>query len=162
MALPLDKMNECLGGLVKFLGKDRDIAGLTVGNASEFESFGRKRGFSEAHQRTHNRYAKQLFAFAVDHEWISTNPFRKLKSSSLAATSRHYVTPEDTAKLLAACPGTQWKLLIGLARYAGLRVPSKAFAITWGMVDGTRKHFTFPARKPAGMPNPGLCRSFRN
>ncbi|MFY7752597.1 MAG: tyrosine-type recombinase/integrase, partial [Exiguobacterium acetylicum] len=156
----LDKMNECLKVLADFLGRERDIKGLTVGSASEFESFGRKRGFSEAHQRTHNRYAKQLFAFAVDHEWISTNPFRKLKSSSLAATSRHYVTPEDTLKLLEACSppeetekpigeriGIQWKLLIGLARYAGLRVPSEAFAITWAMVDWDKKALYIPSKK---------------
>lgn len=127
--------------------KGRDISSITLGDASEFESWGMKLGFSEAHQRTHNRYAKQLFAFAVDHEWLSTNPFRKLKSSSLAATSRHYVTPEDTAKLLESCSGIQWKMLIGLARYAGLRVPSEAFAITWAMVDWDKKAFYIPSKK---------------
>ena len=127
----LNKLVQCLDVLVECFGKDRDISKITLGDASEFESWGMKRGFSDAHQRTHNRYAKQLHSYAVDHAWIEDNPFRKLKSTSLSATTRHYVTPEDTVSLLEACPGLQWKLLIGLARYAGLRVPSEAFAFRW-------------------------------
>ncbi len=143
----LNKLVQCLDVLVKRFGKDRDISNITLGEASEFESWGRKRGFSEAHQRTHNRYAKQLFAYAVDHGWIELNPFRKLKSTALAAATRHYVSPEDTRALLDACPSLQWKLLIGLARYGGLRVPSEAFALTWGMVDWDNKALSIPSKK---------------
>jgi integrase len=143
----IDKMEECLGVLLECLGGDRDILFLTDGDAIEFESWGMAKGFSEAHQRTHNRYAKQLFSHAVDKKLIDENPFRKLKSTSLAATTRHYVTPEDTHSLLEACPGIQWKLLVGLARYAGLRVPSEAFAITWSMVDWDKKALSIPSKK---------------
>ncbi len=153
----IDKQEECLGVLVECNGKERDIASLTLGDASEFESFGKKRGFSDAHQRTHNRYAKLLFAYATDHGWVEANPFRKLKSTSLAATARHYVTPEDTVSLLKACPGLQWKLLIGLARYAGLRVPSEAFAITWDMVGWDKKALCIPSKKTRRYAESRVC-----
>ncbi len=143
----VNKLGQCLDVLLECFGNDRDISNITVGDAAEFESWGMKRGFSEAHQRTHNRYAKQLLAYAVDHTWISANPFRKLKSTALAATTRHYVTPEDTVALLDACPSLQWKLLIGLARYGGLRVPSESFALTWGMVDWNNKALSIPSKK---------------
>ena len=141
--------------------KGRDISSITLGDASEFESWGMKLGFSEAHQRTHNRYAKQLFAYAMDHGWIDVSPFRKLKSTSLAATTRHYVTPEDTQSLLATCPGHRWKLLIGLARYVGLRVPSKAFAITWDMIDWDNKALCIPSKKTRRYAESRVCQIYR-
>ena len=82
----------------------------------------------------------------MDHGWIPSNPFLKLKSTALAATTRHYVSPEDTEALLSASPGLQWKILIGLARYAGSRIPSEAFAITWDMVDWDKKALFIPKR----------------
>ncbi len=98
-----------------------------------------------------------MFAYAVDHGWLVANPFRKLKSTSLAATARHYVTPEDTASLLNACPSLQWKLLVGLARYAGLRVPSEAFAITWDMVDWEKKALCIPSKKTRRYAESRVC-----
>jgi integrase len=143
----LDKLSECLVLLQTYLGSNRDIQSVSTGDALEFESWGRGKGFSDAYQRTVNRYAKQFFAFHVEVGTIEENPFRKLKSSSLAATVRHYVTPEDTIRLLDACPDHKWKVLVGLARYAGLRVPSEAFAITWAHVDWERKALLIPSKK---------------
>ena len=153
----IEKLQGSLARLTLFLGDDRDITTITVGDASAFESWGRKEGASEAHQRTLNRYAKQVASFAVDHGWIPSNPFRKLKSTALAATTRHYVSPEDTESLLNACPCLQWKILIGLARYAGLRVPSEAFAITWDMVDWDRKALFIPSKKTRRYAESRVC-----
>lgn len=151
------KLEQCLDELEGCFGADINIDSITVGKASEFESWGRKKGFSEAHQRTVNRYAKQLFSFVVDHGWLSTNPFRKLKSTALAATVRHYVNPEDTERLLNACPSTQWKLLIGLARYAGVRVPSEAFAVTWSMIDWDKRAIRIPSKKTRRYSESRVC-----
>ena len=131
----LDKLEGSLAKLTEHFGDSRAIDSLTLGDAANYESWGREGGSSEAHQRTLNRYAKQLFAYAVDHTWVPANPFRKLRSTALAASVRHYVTEADTVKLLAACPNHPWKVLVGLARYAGLRVPSEAFSLTWNHVD---------------------------
>ena len=131
----LDKLEGSLAKLTEHFGDSRAIDSLTLGDAANYESWGRKGGSSEAHQRTLNRYAKQLFAYAVDHTWVPANPFRKLRSTALAASVRHYVTETDTVKLLAACPSHPWKVLVGLARYAGLRVPSEAFSLTWNHFD---------------------------
>ena len=131
----LDKLEGSLAKLTEHFGDSRAIDTLTLGDAANYESWGRKGGSSEAHQRTLNRYAKQLFAYGVDHTWVPVNPFRKLRSTALAASVRHYVTEADTVKLLAACPSHPWKVLVGLARYAGLRVPSEAFSLNWSQVD---------------------------
>ena len=145
----LNKLEGSLARLTDFLGDDRDIATISLGDAAAFESWGRKNGASEAHQRTLNRYAKQVASHAVDHGWIPSNPFRKLKSTALAATVRHYVSEPDTVKLLAACPNHPWKVLIGLARYAGLRVPSEVFSLTWEDIDWTTACLSIAKNKTA-------------
>ena len=56
----IDKLSECLALLQTYLGGDRDIQSVSTGDALEFESWGRGKGFSDAYQRTVNRYAKQF------------------------------------------------------------------------------------------------------
>lgn len=97
-------------------------------------------GLATASARGHVRNAKAIFQQAAARELIPRNPFRGLNSSSPAAErpAGIRVSPADTARLLAALPGPQWRALVGLARYAGLRVPSETATLTWTMMDWTR------------------------
>ena len=53
---------------------------------------------------------------------IRNNPFEELKTGSLANRKRQYiVSGAETRKLLEACSGPEWRTLIALARYGGLR-----------------------------------------
>lgn len=45
------------------------------------------------------------------------------------------------------CPNAEWKLLFGLARYAGLRVPSESHLLTWSDVDFERCRLTVRSPK---------------
>lgn len=101
-----EKLKGSLVNLTEFLGEDCIIESVTVASASEFESAMFTSGASLAHVRTLNRYAKQVLEFACDLEWIAVNPCRKLKSTAVASSVRHYVTPVDAMKLIAsALPG---------------------------------------------------------
>ena len=44
-------------------------------------------------------------------------------------------------------PNGTWKLLIGLSRFAGLRVPSEALSLRWQDVDWERGRLTVPSPK---------------
>jgi Phage integrase family len=62
-----------------------------------------------------------------------------------------FVTREDAAKVLAACPDAQWRLLFALSRYGGLRCPSEHLGLKWGDVDwgdGTGKGARITIRSP--------------
>ena len=48
---------------------------------------------------------------------------------------RAYVAVEDVERVIEYCPSVLWRLLVALARFGGLRVPSEAFSLTWGDVD---------------------------
>jgi integrase len=81
--------------------------------------------------------ARQLFQAAVRHRLIARNPFAELKGVSVMANkSRDYfVTRDEAAKVLEACPDSQWKLLFVLSRYAGLRCPSEHLGLRWSDID---------------------------
>ena len=50
-------------------------------------------------------------------------------------------------KILAACPDNEWRLIVTLARYGGLRVPSELATLTWDRVDWERGRLTVRVAK---------------
>ncbi len=59
-----------------------------------------------------------------------------VKAPAQVNTARaFYVSREATEKIIAACPDAEWRLIVALARYGGVRTPSETFALTWADVD---------------------------
>jgi integrase len=152
----LKRMEIELDRFVGWVGVDTDIAKLTAGTVVDFQSWLAGQLASEAGQRTCCRYVKAAFAYAVEHEWLVRNPFAKIKSSAIAAKRAHYVSPEQAELVFAAiethfkgepAKAIQWKVLFGLARYAGLRTPSETCEITWRGVDWENNALIVPVRK---------------
>ena len=85
--------------------------------------------------KNHVGNAKAMFKEAWKMNLISSSPFIDLKGGSTPRENARYVTPDDIARIIEACPTTQWKLLFGLARYAGLRIPSETRGLHWEHVD---------------------------
>ena len=80
--------------------------------------------------------AKQFFGYAVKHRILTANPFDNLKSAAGANRDRDYfVTRDEAAKVLEACPSNEWRLLFALSRFGGLRCPSEHLALRWCDVD---------------------------
>ena len=63
------------------------------------------------------------------------------------AERRAYVAVADVARVIGHCPNVWWKLLVALARFGGLRIPSEAFSLTWGDVDWERERLSVPSPK---------------
>src|SRR5262249_11380154 len=67
---------------------------------------------------------------------IGKNPFEGIKAGSHNDEDRQrFVTVEERRKVLDACPDAQWRLLVALSRYGGLRCPSEHVALTWADVN---------------------------
>lgn len=89
---------------------------------------------AENGKRKHIANCKAFFNAAKRRGLIAVNPFENQVSSTGANRQRdHYITPEDTQKILNACPDAQWRLLVALWRLAGLR-KMEVFNLTWGNV----------------------------
>jgi len=60
------------------------------------------------------------------------NPFQDMRTASIANTSRQYfVSHEETRKLLDVCSDAEWRALVVLGRYGGLRIPSEIRELKW-------------------------------
>ena len=80
--------------------------------------------------------ARQFFRAAVRKRLLADNPMQDVKAPAQVNTARaFYVTREATERIIAACPDAEWRLIVALARYGGLRTPSETFALTWADVD---------------------------
>ncbi len=80
--------------------------------------------------------AKQLFRAAIRWGVLARSPFEGLRPGSQANPARaHYVPLRVIRDVLGSCPSIEWKLLVALARLAGLRCPSEVGALTWDHIN---------------------------
>jgi len=122
---------------------------ITPTAGSEWQAALQGAGLSVASVKHHVGNAKGLLAEAVRRSLISRNPFEHLASGAPAAAEGHYVTPAEADKIIDAARGfgLPWVTLFGLARYAGLRVPSEIRSLTWADVDWARGRLTVKSCK---------------
>ena len=92
--------------------------------------------------------ARSMFRKAVRWGLIAENPFADVRGGGQVNKARMYfVGREETEAVLAKCPDAQWRLLVALSRYGGLRTPSESLALTWGDVDWERSRIRVPSCK---------------
>ena len=82
-------------------------------------------------------------------ENATATPSQMAAHSSFASSGPYsrYVTPVEIDRVIEACPDAQWRLLFGLARYGGLRIPSESHLLTWADVDWERGRLTVRSPK---------------
>jgi integrase len=133
----LEKLEIVRDRLIEHFGTDRDMATVTAGDAEDFRLFLVKKGNGENTIRRTIGRARQLFKAAIKRELIpARNPFEGMSSAVRGDPTRfHFVTRQETQKLIDAATDTEWKLLIALARFGGLRTPSEPLALTWDRVN---------------------------
>src|SRR6516162_7755029 len=89
-----------------------------------------------------------MFQHAADGEIILKNPFAKLKAGKQVDNTRQvYITRETTQSAIEAAPDAEWRLIIALARYGGLRCPSEFLPLKWADVDWERDRFRVTSPK---------------
>lgn len=129
------KLEQTRTKLESFFGKDRLLQQISAEDASRWRAGLGKAGLSEAAVKTHTGNAKTMFKELVHREVLMRSPFAHLKGGVTPTKNSRYVTPEEIEAVLAAAPDAEWRLLIGLARYAGLRTPSETSLLTWDDID---------------------------
>jgi len=130
-----------------YFDPDIPLRQLTPQDAAAWRQWLRSHGLSEAAIKTHSGNVKTIMREAVRRKLIENDPFQHLKSGPTPSRYTRYVTPDEIARIIDACPNAEWKLLFGLARHAGLRVPSESHLLTWGNVDWVRGRLTVPSPK---------------
>jgi integrase len=141
--------------LVMRFGADRLLASITPGDADEFRYWmaapkkNGGRGLSENTLRRHCGRAKQIFNAARKKNLIKSSPFADMKDCNVRANRGrdYFLSREDATRVLDACPNTQWRLLVALSRYGGLRCPSEPLGLRWSDIDWERGRMTVRSPK---------------
>jgi integrase len=131
-----------LESLRAFLGADRPVKGITTNDAdrwrkhisisSSARKIGGEKPIAPATVAKRVNVARAVFRAAVRWQLVSTSPFDHLKPGSQENRDRaFYVSRAATRAILEACPSVEWRMIVGLCRYAGLRCPSELAALTW-------------------------------
>ena len=115
---------------------DFDMATATKADANDFRRSLEARELAPNTISRRISRAKQFWKAAVDAELVNSNPFAGQSCTVRPVESRfHYVDRETTQRLIDAAPCSDWRLILALTRYAGLRCPSEVLSLTWDCVD---------------------------
>lgn len=94
--------------------------------------------------------ARTIWRKAVRWKLATRNPFDGVKGGHQCNESRkHFVASEIIEAVIAGTPDLEWRAIIALARYGGLRTPSETFALRWGDIDWARGTMRVPCPKLA-------------
>lgn len=130
--------------LLKFFGENRAIETITLGDAKDFRQWmlrevkGKGRmGLEENTARKMCSVASQFFTDAVDRGLVEVNPFDHKDIPTTTRENRardFFVTRDMAAKVLAACPDAERRVIFALSRFGGLRCPSEHLSLKWPAV----------------------------
>jgi integrase len=133
----------------------RQLTSLTHADGEAFRSAMQARDLRATTIHKRLGHARQMLEDAVRLGHISANPWKHVRHRGGDPSERRaYVAVADAERVIAHCPSGLWKLLVALARFGGLRVPSEAFSLTWGDVDWERGRLSIPSPKTQHLGKP--------
>src|SRR5262249_45048370 len=134
-------LEACRTRLVEFFGEDRPLKSITPGDADAWLLSLRERYANRTTGRTFKR-AKQFFRTTLRSPLLPGNPFEDVKAPSQVNESRkHFVSQETTRLVLDACPDAEWRLIVALCRFGGVRCPSELLPLCWPEVNWGQGRF---------------------
>jgi integrase len=121
--------------LKEFFGPDRELPTITEGEADEFKLFLIDCGLSSSTVSKRLQVARMFFRAAKRRKLILENPFDEVRSTAVIDKSRHaFVDRESVARVLVECD-RNWRIIVTLCRFAGLRCPSEVLSLRWRDID---------------------------
>ncbi|HZZ78456.1 MAG TPA: tyrosine-type recombinase/integrase [Gemmataceae bacterium] len=136
------------GRLTDFYGSTVDVRTITSSMAENFVADMQKAGYAKATIGRTIKYAKQFFKAALRDKIITENPFECIKAMAQTnETRKHFVSREVTGQVIDACPDTEWRLIIALCRFAGVRCPSEVLTLRWQDVNFGKNRILIHAPK---------------
>jgi integrase len=136
--------------LLEHFTAERLLKEIDSEDALAYRRWLESRNYAQATVAKHIKKAKQFFLAAAEAGVIEKSPFAKVLAGSMVNAERSFYVPAaDIEKAIAMAPDAQWRLIIALSRYAGLRSPSEVLALRWADVDFTAGTLNVYATKTA-------------
>ena len=118
--------------LLECYGAQHDLRTIDETAAEDFKLFLLETKLAPTTIAKRLQFARQFFKAAVRRKLIVSNPFADVASAATSTTDRQrFITREETQRLLGACPNTDWRVIVSLCRFGGLRSPSEVLSLRW-------------------------------
>jgi integrase len=118
--------------LLTCLQADTPIDRIAPGDADKvYQEF--KSQLAQSTANKHVAIVRSIFNFACEREYIAKNPFRHIRGLQVIGDSkrRQYIPTKQVRQLLGKIPDPELQLVIVLARWCGLRIPSEIRELRW-------------------------------
>ncbi len=140
--------------LLEHFGEQRDLRTIDEIAAEDFKLYLLKQGLASTTVAKRLQFARQFFKAAVKRKLVTSNPFAEVGAKATMKDDRErFITREETDRLLEACPNIDWRVIVALCRFGGLRCPSEVLTLEWVDVDWERGRFR--AHSPKTEHHPG-------
>jgi len=143
-----------LNNIRTHFGEDCRLGIITTADASVFRGWLKAHGgqyggpLAKATVSRRTRRAKQIFEHAVDQGWLAANPFAKQKGwDEVNRGKDFYVTREIIGQILDEVTNLEFRAIIALARFGGLRCPKEVLSLEWDAVSWDHKTLSAYASK---------------
>lgn len=160
---------QCVNDLVQYFTAEAELGDINSGQAEDWYQWLQKkkpsgRGLAPATASKRMKDARQFFRYAVKKKLIDDNPFEDVRIPLQDNPARLVeVTRETIQQVLEQIDNPELRLIVALARYAGLRVPSEISALRWTDVNTVDKTLHVFASKTEHHKNGGrrICPLFK-
>ncbi|MBY0456723.1 MAG: site-specific integrase [Gemmataceae bacterium] len=145
-------LDQAAKNLIAYFGEGKAVTEVNEADAENYYRYQLKRGVALNTARRLTGRAKQFFEFAKRKRTITANPFDGVKTATGGNPDRQQYVPDATIRTaLDACPSPEWRLIVALSRYAGLRCPSEHLGLTWADILWDRNRFVVRSPKTEHM-----------
>jgi integrase len=92
--------------------------------------------------------ARSMWAKAIRWKVAAENPLTGITAGHQCNEARKVFVPREAIeRVIAEAPDAEWRALIALSRYGGLRCPSEHYALRWGDIDWDKGRIRVPCPK---------------
>ena len=128
--------------LIDYFGNDCPVDSISTLDGDKWRAWLCEKGYAEAKIGRDVRGARMYFKKAMKWGMIPSNPFEDVKAGRKTNRKKaFFVTPEAAFKIIEACPDADWRCIVALARFGGLRCPSEVLGVRWADVDWASNRF---------------------
>ncbi|MEW4491119.1 phage integrase SAM-like domain-containing protein, partial [Thalassoglobus sp. JC818] len=137
----------------KFFDTSLSLNDVTTGHFVAFARYLSKEGYARTTIDRRVSLVRTIFSEAVEYGLIEKNPFQGIRSKLKNVMSRNnrsrqrFIERTEILRIMDFCPDDEWRCLIALSRFGGLRVPSEALSLKWSHIDFEQVRMKVPCRK---------------
>jgi integrase len=143
-------------GLLRYFGSGRSLREITPGDADGYKLKLIAEQLAPYTIRKRLQFANTIFRSAVRHKLITENPFAGVNVPPEMSDRQSYVSVDDAFRLLAAAPDHNWRTIVALSRFGGLRCPSEVLSLKITDVDWDAGKMLVTAPKTEHHPGKGV------